>query len=248
VAALDHPHIVHIDDFGMDEQKTMAYLVMPFISGGTFFKVLKGQQKPLPVEQVLLYLEQVCSALDYAHQRRIVHLDLKPLNLLIREDNWLLLSDFGLAHFLKQDAIEGGTSLGFGSPHYMAPEHIKGQPNKASDVYALGVMLFEMLIGQRPFTGATPEAIMLKHLTEPPPLLRSLRPELPIELEEVIERALAKQTEQRFRSAKALLTAFKETLARVQEQALKAEEHQQRETAHADPQDCTLSWPLLSLF
>jgi serine/threonine protein kinase len=228
VAALDHHHIVHIDDFGMDEQETRAYLVMPFIDGGTFSKILKEQRQPLPVEQVIFYLEQVCSALDYAHQRGVVHLDLKPPNLLIREDNWLLLSDFGLAHFLKQEGIEGGTSLKFGSPHYMAPEHINGQPNKSSDVYALGVMLFEMLVGQRPFTGTTPEAIMVKHLTESPPLLRSLRPELPIELEEILERALAKQAEQRFRSASALLMAFKGALARVQEQVLKIEEERLR--------------------
>ena len=103
VAALDHPHIVHIDDFGMDEQEAKTYLVMPFIGGGTFSKILKELQEPLPVEQVILYLEQICSALDYAHQRGVVHLDLKPLNLLIREDGGLLLSDFGLAHFLKQE-------------------------------------------------------------------------------------------------------------------------------------------------
>ena len=227
VAALDHPHIVHIDDFGMDEQEAKTYLVMPFISGGTFSKILKEQREPLPVEQVVLYLEQICNALDYAHLRGVVHLDLKPLNLLIREGGGLLLSDFGLAHLLNQEIVEGGTSLEFGSPHYMAPEHINGQPNKSSDVYALGVILFEMLVGQRPFTGTTPE-VMLKHLTKPPPLLRSLRPELPIELEEVLERALAKQANQRFRSASALLTAFKGALARVQEQVLKAEEERLR--------------------
>jgi Protein kinase domain len=223
VAALDHPHIVHIDDFSMDEQEAKTYLVMPFIGGGTFSEILKRLRQPLPVEQVALYLEQICSALDYAHQRGVVHLDLKPLNLLIRESgDGLLLSDFGLAHFLNQEAVEGGTSLEFGSPHYMAPEHINGQPNKSSDIYALGIILFEMLVGQRPFTGTAPE-VMLKHLTKSPPLLRSLRPELPIELEEVLERALAKQAEQRFRSATALLNAFKGALPHVQEQKLKAE-------------------------
>src|SRR5205823_5506064 len=124
-------------------QEHKAYLVMPFISGGTFQEFLKKQQSPLKLEQVVYYLEQICAALDYAHQRGVVHLDLKPLNLLLHEDGRLLLADFGLAHLLKQDALEGGTSLKHGTPHYMAPEHINGQPDKCSDLYSLGVILYQ---------------------------------------------------------------------------------------------------------
>jgi eukaryotic-like serine/threonine-protein kinase len=228
VAALDHPHIVHIDDFGMEEQASQAYLVMPFLGGGTFHDVLKQRHRPLEVEQVVSYLEQIGSVLDYAHQRGVVHLDLKPQNLLVHEDGRLLLSDFGLAHLLKQEAVEGGTSLRYGTPHYMAPEHIQGQPEKQSDVYSFGVILYQMLVGRRPFEGSTPEAVMVKQVTEPPPPLQAWRPELPLELEEVVERALAKQVAQRYQSAGELVMAFKDALVRAREQARKAAEEQAR--------------------
>lgn len=176
------------------------------------------------MEQLVFYVEQIGSALDYAHHRGVVHLDLKPQNLLVHEDGRLLLSDFGLAHLLKQESLEGGTSLRYGTPHYMAPEHINGQPDKRSDVYALGIMLYQMLVGQRPFEGLTPEAVMVKHLTEPPLPLQALRPELPLELEGVLERALAKRVEQRYQSADELVVALKDALVRARERARKAEE------------------------
>jgi serine/threonine protein kinase len=228
VAALDHPHIVHIDDFGMEEQTSRAYLVMSFINGGTFYTILKEQHKLLAMEQVLSYIEQIGSALEYAHRRGVVHLDLKPQNLLIHEDGRLLLADFGLAHLLKQEEIEGGTSLGYGTPHYMAPEHIRGQPEKQSDIYALGVILYQMLAGRRPFEGSTPEAVMTKHLTEPPPPLQTLRPELPLEMVMVVEKALAKQVAERYQSAGELVLAFKDAVVHAQELAHKAEEEQTR--------------------
>ena len=228
VAALDHLHIVHVDDFGVEQQTARAYLVMPFVGGGTFRDVLQGRQELLGLEQVEYYLEQVCRALDYAHQRDIVHLDLKPLNLLVHEDGRLLLSDFGLAHWMKQQQLEGGTSLGHGTPHYMAPEHINGQPDKRSDVYALGVILYQMLVGRRPFEGATPEFVKIQHLTEQPAPLYTFRPELPLELEEVLQKALAKSVAQRYQSAGELLIAFKKALALVQERVRLAEEERVR--------------------
>jgi len=215
-AALDHPHIVHIDDFGIEEQASRAYLVMPFVGSGTFHDLLKNRQRPLEIEQVVFYMEQIASALDYAHRRGVVHLDLKPRNLLVREEGWLLLSDFGLAHLTKQGSIEGGPSLLFGSPHYMAPEHISGQPDKRSDVYALGVILYQMLVGQLPFKGPIP--------METPLPLQALRPELPLELEEVLKRALTKQTGQRYQSAGELLLAFKEALATAGERVRQEEQ------------------------
>ncbi len=223
VAALDHPHIVHIDDFGMEEQTSRAYLVMPFVGSGTFHDLLRKRREPLALEQIVSYLVQVCSALDYAHQRNVVHLDLKPHNLLVHEDGRLLLSDFGLAHLLKQEGLEGGTSLRYGTPHYMAPEHINGQPDRCSDVYALGVILYQMLVRRRPFEGPTPEAVMMQHMNKPPPPLRASRPELPPELEKVLEKALAKEVTQRYQSAGELLTAFKTALVRAQERIQRAE-------------------------
>src|SRR6266571_5746747 len=109
---------------------------------------------------------------------------------------------------MKEGAVEGGTSLRFGSPHYMAPEHLKGQPQQRSDIYALGVILYQMLAGQRPFEGPTPEVIMLMHLGQPHPPLRSIRPELPGALETVMRKTLAKEPSARYKAAGELLTDF----------------------------------------
>ncbi len=202
LAALDHPNIVHVDDFGFDGNR--AYLVMPYIGGGTLQQILRARGV-VPPDQVLRYLEQIAGALDYAHARNVAHLDMKPLNLLVHDDGRLLLSDFGLAHLIEQGAIEGSTSLQFGSPHYMAPEHIQAQPERRSDIYALGIIVYQMLTGRVPFEGSNAAAIMFKQVSEPPPPLRSIRPELPPALEGVVHKALAKQAADRYETAGALL-------------------------------------------
>jgi len=240
VATLDHLHIVHIDDFGLEEQAAKAYLVMPFLGRGTVQDILKEareQQRSLDMEQVVSFLEQISSALDYAHQHGVVHLDLKPQNLLIHDDERVLLADFGLAHVLKQGDLEGGTSLKYGTAHYMAPEHIQGHPGKQSDVYALGVMLYQMLTGRRPFEeeGLTPAAVMMKHVTELPPPLQKWRPELQQELEGVLERALAKEVAQRYQSAGELLKAFKDALTHAQGRLRKVQEERVCEAGEVVP-------------
>jgi serine/threonine protein kinase len=204
LARLTHPNILHVDDFEIEEDR--AYLVMPFISGGTLHSIMVKRGK-LGLEETGSYLRQICTALDYAHARNVVHLDLKPRNLL-HEDGTLLLSDFGLAHLMKEGAVEGGTSLRFGSPAYMAPEQISGQPQARSDIYALGVILYQMLAGRPPFGGTSPEAIIVKHLMEPPPLLSAERPDLPQALGLVLNKALAKKPEERYGAAGELLQEF----------------------------------------
>lgn len=211
LAALDHANIMHVDELGV--QDNLIYLVMPYLSGGTLQEVMKARSGPLSLEEIGRYVEQICSALSYAHAQGVVHLDLKPSNLLIHQDGRLLLSDFGLAHLVQQGAVEGGTSLQFGSPLYMAPEHFDGRPEARSDLYAVGVILYQLLTGKHPFDAPTPAAIMRKHLTEPPPPLRQARPDLPATLEAMMTVALAKQPEQRFQSAAALLVAFKQSVA-----------------------------------
>jgi serine/threonine protein kinase len=208
LAALDHANIVHVDELGV--QDDLIYLIMPYISGGTLQERMKARSGPLSLDEIGRALEQICSALGYAHAQGVVHLDLKPLNLLIHQDGRLLLSDFGLAHLMEQGAIEGGTSLQFGSPLYMAPEHFDGRPEQRSDLYAVGIILYQLLTGRHPFEASTPAAIMRKQLTEPPPPLRQVRPDLPANLEAMMTVALAKQPEQRFQSAAALLVAFKQ--------------------------------------
>ncbi len=207
LAALDHPNIIHVDELG--EESDLIYLVMPYIGGGTLQDILKRRGGPLSQEEARRYLKQICAALGYAHTRQVVHLDLKPLNLLIHhEDGRLLLSDFGLAHLLEQGAVTGGTSLSFGTPSYMAPEHFDAQPERRSDLYALGVILYQMLTGRLPFEGSTPRAIMHNILNKPPTPLRSLRPELPPALEGMMARALAKRPADRYQSAGELLSEF----------------------------------------
>jgi serine/threonine protein kinase len=210
LAVLDQPNIVHVDDFGFDGSR--AYLVMPYIGGGTLHHILRARGA-LPPAEISRYLEQIAAALDYAHARHVAHLDLKPLNLLVHEDGRLLLSDFGLAHLMEQGAIEGSTSLQFGTPTYMAPEHLQGQPEQRSDIYALGIIVYQMLTGRVPFEGSNAAAIMLKHLTEPPPSLRSVRPDLPPALDAVLNRALAKRAADRYQTAGALLQDFRAAVA-----------------------------------
>jgi serine/threonine protein kinase len=221
LAALDHPNIVHVDDFGLEG--THAFLVMPYIGGGTLQGTLKARRGPLGLNEVWRALEQICAALDYAHARHVVHLDLKPLNLLLHEDRRLLLTDFGLAHLMEQGAVEGGTSLAFGTPSYMSPEHFDGQPGQQSDVYALGVILYQMLTGRLPFEGSTPRAILLKVLAEAPPPLGSVRPDLPPGLEGVVNKALAKQIAGRYQTAGELLADFKAAMAGRQTQAFSSD-------------------------
>jgi hypothetical protein len=236
LATLDHPNIVHIHDFVIEEQEERAYLVMPFVSGGTFRDILRQDQQSFTPNQVIRYLEQICAALDYAHQRNVVHLDLKPQNLLVHPDGRLLLSDFGLAHLIIQETIEGGSSLLYGTPLYKAPEHWKGEPEKRSDIYALGVIFYEILTGQRPFKGTTLESIMMQHLMDSPAPLRSLRPDLPEELEEIIQRVLAKAASHRYTSASELLVAFQEALNRQQQRRRYEEEERQRKAREQEEQ------------
>jgi serine/threonine protein kinase len=211
MASLEHSHIVHLDDFGTEASR--AYLVMPFISGGTLQGVLDKQQGFLEQHQIVFYLECICDALDYAHRKGIVHLDLKPLNLLMHEDGRLLLSDFGLAHLMKRGVMEGGSSLRAGTPHYMAPEHINGSPEKRSDLFSLGVILYQMLVGRLPFDGSFQETVLVKNITEWPTAPRLLRPELPPAVDEVVGKALAKQPASRYQTADEFFVAFKKAIS-----------------------------------
>jgi serine/threonine protein kinase len=229
LAAMNHPHIVHIDDFELEQER--AYLVMPFISGGTLYSILvKAGKLPLTVAEH--YLEQICPALDYAHAQNVVHLDLKPQNLLHQNENdVLMLSDFGLAHLMEQGAVEGGTSLGLGSPLYMAPEQIIGSPQPRSDIYALGVILYQMLAGRPPFEGSAPGAVAIKHVQEPPPPLSSMRPDVPQTVVSVVEKALAKNPENRYATAGALLQDFHTAISSASTLPVRLEESQKREPA-----------------
>lgn len=140
--------------------------------------------------------------------------------MLLHEDGRLVLSDFGLAHLIKQGRLEAGSSASWGTPYYMAPEQIRGEPELRSDLYALGVILYQLLTNQRPFTGTTPEAVMMKHLLEAPPPLRAVLPEAPAMLESVMQKALEKQPKDRYPTAEALLANFRAIVSSLLSEAI----------------------------
>jgi hypothetical protein len=221
-AALDHANIVPIYEFG--EQDDLAYLVMPYLPDGSLAELL-ARQGPLPIPQALAYVDQIANALDYAHQHGIVHRDVKPSNLLLHPDGRLLLADFGIARPLDQrdlpelalasDAEDnGGLTVGgvtLGTPDYMAPEQIRGERvGPAADVYALGIVTFAALAGRAPFGGGPTAQVLGRQLNDPPPPLRSVRPDAPARLEEVIFWALAKDANDRPASAGAFAQALRD--------------------------------------
>jgi serine/threonine-protein kinase len=212
---LRHDHILPVLSYGeMDE---LTYMVMPLITGGTLGARLTGGQPPLPLAQVADYARQLAGALDYAHSQGIVHRDVKPSNVLLDERGPLYLTDFGIARLFDTgtNAITseriGLTHTGqvLGTPYYMAPEQIKGEPvGPATDIYALGVVVYQMVTGQVPYQGDTPLAVAMQHLQDdpcPPSLLRS---GLPPAAEEAILRAMAKQPADRFATAAELADAL----------------------------------------
>jgi serine/threonine protein kinase len=205
IASLDHPQILRIFDF--DVQHGVPFLVMDYLPNGTLRqRHRRGEQVPLPT--VVAYVKQVAEALHYAHEQRLIHRDVKPENLLIGRRNEVVLSDFGIA------AIAHSTSsmtaqASMGTVPYMAPEQIQEHPRPASDQYALGIIVYEWLSGELPFTGSFTE-IFAKHLMTLPPPLRQKVPALSAEVEQVVLTALEKEPRQRFGSIQAFATALEQ--------------------------------------
>jgi predicted ATPase/serine/threonine protein kinase/DNA-binding CsgD family transcriptional regulator len=207
IAHLQHLHIVHVLDFGFQDQT--PYLVMEYASHGSL-RTFHPPGSRLPLETIVSYVQQVASALQHAHDQGIIHRDVKPENLLLGERYTVLLSDFGLAmltpHTQSLDTQAMTRSL-VGTTPYLAPEQLQGKPRRASDQYALGVIVYEWLCGQRPFNG-TPIEIATQHLSIPPPSLCERIPDLSPEIEQVVLRALAKEPTGRFASVQDFATAL----------------------------------------
>ena len=195
VARLRHPHIVVVYEFSQHDG--FAYIAMEYVEGTTL-KAKLGQ--PLPLDEARRIAVDVASALDYAHRNGVIHRDIKPANILLTADGQVVLADFGIA-ILAQNADSVTRGL-LGTPQYMAPEQALGEPIDArSDLYALGIVLFEMLAGQVPFRGDTPLATLALQVNAPVPKLRSFNPAVPEALEVVVERVLAKDPAQRYPTA-----------------------------------------------
>lgn len=202
IARLEHPHILPVYDF--DGGHSPPYIVMRYLEGGTLKDwMIQGR---LPHYEVVHLLQQICSALDYAHRQGIIHRDIKPSNILIDREGNAFVSDLGLARLTIHD-FEGKqiteTGMLMGTPDYMSPEQAMGidEIDPRSDIYALGVMLFEMLSGSLPFTAVSGTLMLMQHIQTPPPSILDFDPTLPPAIEGILLRVLAKDREDRYQSA-----------------------------------------------
>jgi len=212
IGGLQHDHILPAYDFG--EQPPWHYLVMPYVGYCTLLDKL--EEGPLPLDYAGELLTQIASGLQYAHDHGVMHRDIKPSNILMRDDHFIYLADFGLARSVEGADRVTQTGVLLGTPEYMAPELADGPPSKSSDIYALGILLYQMVTGRLPFTGDNPLAVYLKQMREPPIPPSRVRPGIPRSVELVILRALEKDPRRRYDSPMALATAYMQALQNPQ--------------------------------
>jgi tetratricopeptide (TPR) repeat protein/tRNA A-37 threonylcarbamoyl transferase component Bud32 len=209
VAKLEHPHIIPVYDFS--EHKGMAYLVMRYVEGETLKVHLKGE--PLPPERILEILKPVAEALAYAHEQGVLHRDIKPSNVMLTPEGNIFLTDFGLARMAQSGESTLSQDMMIGTPQYMSPEQAKGeQVDERTDIYSLGVILFEMLTGRVPFSADTPYAVVHDHIYTPLPLPTTIKPDIPTVLERVVLKTLAKEKDDRYQKVTELAIAFKDAV------------------------------------
>ena len=214
LAKLTHSNIVKVLDYGEYEGK--PYLVMPYLPGGTLKERLQG--KPMAYQEATQILIPVSRALAYAHQQGLVHRDVKPSNILITQSGDPMLTDFGIAKIIDEEATMDltGTSATVGTPEYMAPEQVVSKSvDHRADIYALGVVFYEMVTGRKPFMADTPMAVLFKHASEPLPRPKNFVPSLPDAVEHILLKALAKRPEDRYQGMGELVHALESLLSGV---------------------------------
>jgi eukaryotic-like serine/threonine-protein kinase len=195
VASLSHTNIVNIYDIG--EEEDLYYIVMEYIDGVTLKSFIK-EYAPVSASDAIYVLKQIASAIEHAHQHGIVHRDIKPQNILIDEHDHVKVTDFGIAQAMTSVTITYTNSI-MGSAHYLSPEQARGsKATIKSDVYAFGIVMYEMLTGQLPFPGESPVTVALKHLSESYQLPRNINPSIPQSIENIIIKALAKDPDKRY--------------------------------------------------
>src|ERR671939_995020 len=196
-AGLSHPNIVSIYDRG--EAEGTYYISMEYLDGRSLKELILARG-PAPVPVAIDYARQILAALRFGHRHGIVHRDIKPHNVVVDADGRLKVTDFGIARAGPSQMTEEGSIIG--TAQYLSPEQAKGAPvDQRSDLYSVGIVLYEMLTGKVPFTGETPLEIAMKHLSEVPVPPSEIRPELPESLDLVVLRALAKDSEDRYETA-----------------------------------------------
>lgn len=218
VARLSHPNIVPLHFFGQKDD--LLYLVMAYVDGSSVGDRLT--REGLPVEDARRIMSEVASALAHAHKHGVIHRDIKPQNVLIdSESGRCLVTDFGIARTADGGTLTA-TGMFVGTPAYLAPEQIEGTPSDhRADIYALGVMSYEMFAGRQPFEGATPTAMLMKRLAGPPEKLSKVRPETPRVVQATIERCLAQDPEARFQSASDVVQSLASEVTQVESGGLK---------------------------
>ncbi|WP_123039967.1 Stk1 family PASTA domain-containing Ser/Thr kinase [Cohnella candidum] len=202
-ASLSHPNIVSIYDVGQEEDT--HYIVMEFVDGANLNEIIR-ERAPLQTEEAVKIASQICDALDHAHMNQIIHRDIKPHNILIGNNGRVKVTDFGIARAVTSSTITQTGSV-VGSVHYFSPEHAKGvATGEKSDIYSLGIVLYQMLTGRLPFLGESPISVALKHLQEPFEQPRKVNPHIPQSVENVILRAMRKNPQERYASAQQMLS------------------------------------------
>jgi serine/threonine protein kinase len=217
VAAFRHPNIVQVYDFNVDGE--VYYMVLEFVPGETLqdrLKHLKNSNTPMPMDQAVRILLHICDALSYAHKQGLIHRDIKPANIMLDVHGQAILMDFGIVKILG-DTSHTATGAVVGTARYMSPEVIRSEvPDERSDLYSLGVTFFEMLGGQPPFNADSAMSLLMRHLNDPVPDLNSLRPDVPAELKRIVNKALEKDRENRYRNAEAMAGDLKRFLASLE--------------------------------
>lgn len=211
IAMLEHPHILPVFDYG--ESDGVAYFVMRYLDAGTLKDKMEAG-RPLPLNEIDRIFTQLADALSYAHSHGVVHRDLKPANALIDSFGNVFLTDFGIAKLLESASPRlTQTDAVMGTPAYISPEQAQGMPvDQRSDIYSLGIILYEMVTGGVPFVADTPLAVLFKHISDPLPLPSKVKPDVPEAIEKVILKALAKDPKDRFPTAGEFVTAWKQAL------------------------------------
>ena len=211
VARLDHPNIIPIYDF--NEHQGEPYLVMRYVQGQTL-KAYMQQRRQMSIDEVLRLLRPMCDALAYAHDQGVLHRDIKPSNIMLTDDGRLFLTDFGLARMVQMGESTLSQDMLLGTPQYISPEQAQGEESldAQTDIYSLGIVLFEMLTGNVPFSGDTPFAVIHDHIYKPLPLPRTINPDIDPNAEKVILKALAKEREDRFKDVRQFWAALEEVL------------------------------------